>query len=203
MRTPTFSKGITIVEVTVTAFLVMILGITFWSAFRENFTLSRRAHSSLVAQQELQILGRRFSAEVREARQSETGSFAIGKASTTEFIFFADADNDGLAERIRYFVSGTELRKGVVVPTGSPSAYVLGNESVRTVIRNLVATTTSAFQYYDGSYTGTSSPLVSPFDPAAVRLVHMTLVIDDDITQPPEPVVSTTHVTLRTLKDNL
>lgn len=199
----TRQSGVSLIEVVITSFIVAILALTFWSVFRENFVISRRTQSSLVAQQELQILGRRFNAEVRAAAQSETGSYAIAAASSTEFSFFTDADNDGLNERIRYFVNGSSLVRGVLKPTGSPATYVAGNETTKAVISHLVASTTPVFQYYDTNYAGTSTALVAPVSVSNIRLVKFTLVVDDDVRFPPDPVVSTTQVSIRTLKDNL
>lgn len=199
----TRQSGVSLIEVVITSFIVAILALTLWSVFRENFVISRRTQSSLVAQQELQILGRRFNAEVRAAAQSETGSYAIAAASSTEFSFFTDADNDGLNERIRYFVNGSSLVRGVLKPTGSPATYVAGNETTKAVISHLVASTTPVFQYYDTNYAGTSTALVAPVSVSNIRLVKFTLVVDDDVRFPPDPVVSTTQVSIRTLKDNL
>lgn len=199
-RTP--QRGLTIPEVLISVFIFGLLFASFWTAFKDNFTLSRRTHASLVAQQELQTLARRFGAEVRAAGPSEIGSYAIGAASSTEFTFYADADNDGLNERIRYYVDGTAFRKGTLVPTGSPAAYT-GSETMRTITSDLVATTTPAFLYYDTAYAGTSTALAEPVDIADIRLVKLTLVVDADTEFPPEPIVSTTQVTIRSIKDNL
>ncbi len=202
MRHSSQEKGLTIIEVVVATFILMILVVILFSAFKDNFALSRRTHESLVAQQDLQILGRKFAAEVRAAAPSESGGFAIGSVSTSSFMFYTDADNDGIAERVRYFLDGDTFVRGVLVPSGSPLAYT-GTEMKRALVQNVIATTTPVFQYYDTTYTGTSSPLSVPFDPSAIRLVQLTLVVDADTRLPPDPVVSTTQVSIRTLKDNL
>jgi len=202
MHGRSLQKGLTIIEIIVAVFILSILVVAFWSAFKDNFALSRRTHESLVAQQDLQILGRKFAAELRAAAPSETGAFVIGAVSETSLTFYTDADNDGITERIRYFVDGDTFTRGVLVPSGSPLAYT-GTESERVLVKNVIATTTPVFQYYDTYYTGTSSPLVFPFDPSTIRLIKLTLVVDSDTALPPDPVVSTTQVSIRTLKDNL
>lgn len=195
-------RGFSIPEVLISSLFVALIGIAFWSMFSDTFMLSRRLQASLTIQQELQVLMRRFSAEVRAAAPSETGSFAIASASTTQLTFYTDSDNDGIVERIRYYIQGNQLRKGTLRPTGSPLAYT-GTESTRTLVRNVIATTTPVFSYYNSTYAGTSTALVQPVTLSAVRLIKMTLVVDDDTTQAPPPVESTTQVTVRTLKDNL
>lgn len=201
-RSASQRRGFTIPEVLISSLFVALIGIAFWSTFRSTFMLSRRLQASLTIQQELQVLMRRFSAEVRSAAPSETGSFAIASASTTQLTFYTDSDNDGIVERIRYYIQGNQLRKGTLRPTGSPLAYT-GSESTRTLVKNIISTTTPVFSYYSSTYAGTSTALVQPVTVSAVRLIKMTLVVDDDTTQAPPPVESTTQVTVRTLKDNL
>jgi hypothetical protein len=148
------------------------------------------------------MLARRFSAEVRAAAPAETGSYAIGAASSTQFMFYTDADNDGLVERIRYYVDGSAFRRGELRPTGNPAVYT-GNETIRTITNDLTATATPVFSYFDTAYAGTSTALTEPVDIADIRLVKMILVVDADTELPPDAIVSTTQVTIRSLKDNL
>lgn len=44
--------------------------------------------------------------EIREANTGEDGSYIIEKADDHEFIFYSDIDNDGMVERVRYFLGG-------------------------------------------------------------------------------------------------
>ena len=204
MRTPhiSHSRGFSIPEVLITSLLVVLVATGFWSMFKNTFSVSRRLQASLSIQQELQIFSRRFSAEIRSAAPSETGSYAIATASTTELTFYTDADNDGTIERIHYFVQSGQFKKGTLRPTGSPLAYT-GTESVRTLVRNVVATTTSTFLYYDTNYSGTTTPLTQPVTASTIRLIKLTLVVDDITIQTQPAFVSTTQVSVRTLKDNL
>ena len=42
--------------------------------------------------------------EIRQARYGDNGAYPIEKAADKEFIFYADIDGDGAAERVRYFL---------------------------------------------------------------------------------------------------
>lgn len=42
--------------------------------------------------------------EIREAKESDDGSYPIEKTGDKEFIFFSDIDKDGQTERVRYFL---------------------------------------------------------------------------------------------------
>lgn len=43
--------------------------------------------------------------EVREARYGDNGAYPIEKGAGKEFIFYGDVDNDGRAERVRYYLA--------------------------------------------------------------------------------------------------
>ncbi len=204
-RPPALQRGLTLPEILVSAFIVLLIGGALYGMFGDNFKLARRAYRSLSAQQDVQILSRRFLVETRSAVPSEVGAYAIQTASSGEFTFYTDADDDGMIERVRYFVSGTELRKGITNPIGNPLTYTGATEQVRTVVRDVAATTTPVFTYYGATYSGgaSSTPLTVPVDVSQVRLIQLTITVDADATQPPEPAVFSTQVTFRTLKDNL
>ena len=59
------------------------------------------------------------------------------------------------------------------------------------------------FQYYDDSYTGTSSPLAQPVSALSVRLVQIEFAIAADANRGLTPRIVTTQVEIRDLKDNL
>ncbi len=60
--------------------------------------------------------------EIRKARYGEDGSYPIEMGAGKEFIFYSDIDNDGDAERVRYFLAtvnaGAETKNCVTTATG-------------------------------------------------------------------------------------
>ena len=144
-----------------------------------------------------------IASEIRSASPSSLGAYPIEEANNTEFIFFTDTDNNGTKERIRYFLSGTTLERGVIVASGSPLQYLSANEVVTEIVHNVNNGATPIFSYYDSSYNGSSAALTQPLSIFAVRLVKITLVIDADPNRPPAPVTASTQVSIRNLKDNL
>ena len=96
------------------------------------------------------------------------------------------------------------LRLVCVEPTGSPSAYNPSNEVITVLAYNIKnATSTSLFEYYDDTYTGTSSPLTQPVTTTQISLVKISLLMDIDPNRAPVPRLYTSQVSLRNLKDNL
>ena len=61
--------------------------------------------------------------EIRTASTANTGAYTIGLATDSALTFYSDTDNDGLKEKVRYFITGTTLQKGLTKPTGSPLSY--------------------------------------------------------------------------------
>lgn len=195
--------GVTVMEMIIVVAIVSILGtvaivfgkdiLYFGDLFEGSLNEGDRAHRVLqpVAQ------------EVRSAAPSSTGTYPIEEAESDSFIFFSDINDDGLEERVRYFLDGTNFRKGVTIPSGSPLVYDTGNETVTTAVQDVHNGVNAVFSYYDSSYDGSSAALVEPFALSEIRLVKVELVIDADPALPPNALTVTTQVTIRNLKDNL
>lgn len=87
---------------------------------------------------------------IREANYSSEGAYPIIAMGTSTLSFYADIDSDLLIERIRYFIQGTELKQGIIDPTGDPPSYTQP-EMISTVayhIRN-ASQGVNAFRFYD------------------------------------------------------
>ncbi|MDP2788640.1 MAG: prepilin-type N-terminal cleavage/methylation domain-containing protein [bacterium] len=142
-----------------------------------------------------------MTSEIRTTSTANTGVYAIALATASAFTFYSDIDDDGLKEKIRYFLSGSSLQKGIIKPTGSPLAYNAGNEIISTTILNI--TNTAIFDYYNKNYNGTTASLSFPINPSDVRLVKITITTDKDPNRAPAPIIFSTQISIRNLKDNL
>ncbi len=142
-----------------------------------------------------------MTAEIRTASSANTGAYTISEANSTSFIFYSDIDDNELKERVRYFLNGNLLQRGITVPTGSPLIYNLATEKINTLLTDV--TSSLIFDYYNSSYDGTTAPLPSPIDIAAIRLIKITVVVDKDLNNPPAAVTFSTQISIRNLKDNL
>lgn len=199
-------QGFTLVEfvMAVAIMISIVFGVT--NLARDVLVINTSATQNLVAQSDARKALKSIIAELRTAAPSSTGAYTIESASSTSVIFFADLDNDNRTERIRYYLDypTRTLRRGVVVPTGNPPSYVLGQETYTTLSSDIViSTTTPVFEYFNTNYAGTSSPLTYPIDVSVIRLVRVRLIIDKDPNRAPLEQITTSEVTLRNLKDNL
>jgi hypothetical protein len=160
--------------------------------------------NSLNAQADVRKAFVTMIAAIRTSSQSSSGAYAIDTASSTYFAFYSDLNGDGLKEKVRYYLSGKILKQGVIKPTGNPSVYNPANETITTLVNDVVNTAGQPiFYYYDDFYNGTSSAMSMPITIANVRLIKIDLLIDHDPIRPPAAQEFTTQVSIRNLKDNL
>ena len=198
------TRGMTLVEllIALAVFAVVIIAV---GAFESNvFQYQGSISGSFQTAQSSQVILKTILTELRKAAPSANGSYPIIRAGSTTLAFFSDPDNDGVTEQITYTLMGTTLYRATIQPSGTPPSYILANESTTTLmtaVRNGVVT--PVFQYYDGNYTGTSSPLTQPVTATIIRLVKANLVIDLDPGRSPAPITYTVQVNLRNLKSNL
>jgi len=86
--------------------------------------------------------------ELKSMEPSNIGNYPIEEVSSTNIIFYSDIDNDGLVERIRYFLDKDKLNKGVVSPSGNPLTYNLSQEKIKTVLDG-ISFPYQIFTFYD------------------------------------------------------
>jgi prepilin-type N-terminal cleavage/methylation domain-containing protein len=197
-------SGFTIIEMMLVLSLVVLLLDISWTTYGNITNTNNFLAGDLRMQGGVRRAFSTMTAEIRSASLSSLGAYAIDNASSTAFVFYTDVDNDGLKEKIRYFFKNNTFKKGVLKPSGSPLVYNSANEIVSTFIQGVVnSPTTPIFSYYDENYSGTTAPLAYPLDLTAIRLVKITLLIDNDPLHPPGPRSFATQISIRVLKDNL
>lgn len=198
------TAGFTLVE-TLVALAILTIIFLVVSRFQLNILgFNKTSYDSLQSSQDARSILRVIVAELRSAQPSNNGAYPLVNAATSSITFYSDSDNDGLKEQIRYYLATTTLKKGVIVPTGSPLAYNPAQEKTSFLAYNIKnGTSTALFQYFDNTYTGTTSPLAQPVNVSNVRLVKINLTIDADPNKSPIPREYSSQVMLRNLKDNL
>lgn len=197
------NKGITLLETLIAMGIFSLIMIAIGAFAKDLFFYNDVFTGGLTSYDEARKVLQPIASEIRSASSSSLGSYPIEKAANTEFIFFSDIDNNGLKERIRYFIVGNILKRGVTIPTGSPLQYLSANETISDIVHGVSNGLTPIFSYYNSSYNGNTAALTQPVSIIDVRLVKITIVIDADPNRPPAPVTVTTQVNIRNLKDNL
>jgi prepilin-type N-terminal cleavage/methylation domain-containing protein len=197
------NNGVTLLEVLITmAIFTLVMGAIATFA-RDLFYYNSIFTGGLTSYDDARKVLQPIASEIRAASSSSLGSYSIEKATNTEFIFFTDIDNNGSKERVRYYLSGNIIKRGVIIPTGSPLQYLPANETNTDIVHGVSNGVTPIFSYYNSSYNGTTAPLSQPVSILDIRLVKIVIIIDSDPNRPPGPVTVTTQVSIRNLKDNL
>lgn len=198
-----YTRGVTLVELVISSAILGLVAVTFSTFARDVFSLNFSAQNNLSAQLDARHVIKQMVSELREASPSSLGGYPITLASTSALTFYTDINNDGNKERIRYYLSGTTLRRGQLTPTGNPLVYVEANEKTTSLVSNIANGTTTMFTYYPSTFAGTTSPLTQPVTISNIRMITIKLIIEKDANKSPTPLTVTTSVTLRNLKDNL
>lgn len=144
--------------------------------------------------------------EIREANFSDNGDYPILDAQSQSFTFYSDMDSDKQIEKIRYYLSGTNLIKGVTEPTlTQPAQYLSANETLSTISQYVRNGSDPVFYYYNGDYPAdtTNNPLPAPANVNEIKLVRLFLKVNIDPLKTPGDFDLEVFVQLRNLKNNL
>lgn len=182
-------------------FSILALVILGWQ--KDIFSINALFTKRLTSQEDLRKVTKNFIAETRTAQLSEAGSYPLETANKDTFTFYSDIDYDGIKEKVRYFLNNHQLKKGVIEPSGQPPVYNPDNETVVISVKNIINNNDEVFLYYDKDYDGDDNPLSQPVNILSVRLVQITLTVDEDPNRPPDPITETSQTSIRNLKDNL
>jgi hypothetical protein len=122
---------------------------------------------------EIQLFLSEIKKELKSMELSNIGNYPIEEVSSTTIIFYSDLDNDGLVERIRYFLDQDKLKKGVVSPSGNPLRYDITQEKTKTVVRDIYLPN-RIFTFYNENLNET-------YDIAKIRTVKVNVKAKIDL----------------------
>lgn len=199
------NKGFSLVEIVVVLGLLSVFAVLVADFQTKIFSFNRIFQGGIYSQTDADNILKSMAAELRSMSPSSAGAYPLDQASTSTLSFYNDIDDDGIKEKIRYYLSGTNLKRGVTKPSGNPLVYNPSSESSNILISNVRnSTSTPVFTYFDTNYDGTATSSLSlPIDIIKVRLIDINVVVDSDPTRPLVPIYAITQVSLRNLKDNI
>ena len=198
------NSGFTIIELIVTiGIVVMILG-AIWIFILRGYQFQELELNQIANQEQARAGIEEISSELREAAQSDNGAYPIESADSYSIIFYSDIDDDGSREKIHYWLDGQFFKKTVTEPTAFPVSYPAENESEEKIItRDVINGTTPIYEYFDRNYQGTEEPMSLPVNISNIRLIKITLIVDNNTDKEPPPFTLSSDIQLRNLKDNL
>lgn len=193
----TRSTGFTLVETVVTvALTVVVMSALTWLIRYFYITNTYMLEASKALSSARLSTGNAMT-DLREASYGADGSYPIQAAATSTIAFYADINGTTNIERVRYYLLGTTLFRGVTEPVGSPASYSGQPETTTLVVDNIRNATTSLFIYFDG----TGAQLASPIDVSAIRVVRVDVYTDVNPARAPEVYKLSASATLRNLRD--
>ena len=189
-------QGITIIEALVwiavftAAMLAIVSSLLYF--YRTNSYAIEQATATASAQRGLEQMMR----TIREGAYSSEGAFPIVSVAADDFIFYADIDSDALIERVHYYISGTDLIRGVTEASGNPPSYTGGETTtvISEYVRN-VAQGLTTFRYYDEL----GSEITNYANWTAVRFVKVTLAVNVNIATLPNQLTLNSSAAIRNL----
>lgn len=194
-------NGFTLIEVLISAAIMVILAAGFLGL---QYILSQNqvgAWRNYLAIEAANLSVATLARELRDARQSDSGSYPLEVTDDQEIIFYSDYDYDGIVERVRYTLSGSTLTKGVIEPTGVPVTYPPLNETAKTVTDIVRNGTIPVFYYYNADWPTdtTNNPLASGQRISDTRQIKIILRTNPKINEPDLDYILESDVRLRML----
>ena len=193
------NKGFTLMEVVIAMGILSGIVLTITLLGVDVFDFGILIGDNLISQQELQLTIRKMVSEIRSMTQAVNGSYPLESASENSLVFYSDIDGDGLTERVRYFLDGNILKRGVIKPTGNPLTYPIGDEKLTEEAHDIYTPAGNIFNYYSSNYSGTQNPLTFPLDIPAIRLIKISITADANPMDVSSRINFSTSVNIRNL----
>jgi type II secretory pathway pseudopilin PulG len=195
-------RGFTLIEIVLASSIAFIAIAVVTLLATELTDFGTTLGTRLEQERELELFMRVIVSELRSIGPAENGAYPIAQAQSQTLTFYGDIDNDGLFERVRYFLDGTTLKKGVIEPTTDlPAQYPPTSETVTEIVHLMVPGT--IFTYFSEGYPPEMSALSAPVNIADIRLITATGTVDADPNALPEPVTLNISATIRNLRGEI
>jgi len=147
-----------------------------------------------------------FTKEIREAIQSDSGTYLLEKCEDFEVIFYGDIDSDNDIEKIHYFLEDEKMKKGVINSSGSPAVYT-SEEEIKIISNYVKNTTTPLFYFYDSTFSGKEDdlPLTTPVPGDLlneITMIGIEMKVDVNPLRAPKILEIKSKIQLRNTKQN-
>lgn len=138
----------TVVVIAVTMIVMLALGWIIQFFYKSDAYLLEQTQAVESARRSVESIVQ----NLREASYAADGSYPIGAALPATITFYADIMGSSDIERVRYYLDGTTLYRGVTVAASNPPTYQGEPETVTLVVDNVqYDVSTPLFTYYDST----------------------------------------------------
>lgn len=197
MKTKGFTMIETIVVISIFAIVMIAVSSSIVYFYRSNRIVLEQAYAINSARKGIEFMVR----DIKEAIYSDEGAYPIISIGANSFYFYSDIDRDDSIERVRYFVDGTDLKKGLTEASGDPPKYLDTNETISIIsdsARN-IEQGISVFKYFDAQ----GAEITDYNNISDVAFVKVNLVVNINENRLPDEFTLRSSATLRNLKTNL
>ena len=145
--------------------------------------------------------------QLRGVQQADNGDFPIKSADGFDLVFYCDIDDDGVVEKVHYYLdqANDQLKQGVSNPLATNPVTYPANDSVVSVVTNYVVNESDnpIFYYYNSNYPGdtVNNPLATPASVGTIQMIRVKLLINIDPVHAPNNINIESFVDLRNLND--
>ncbi len=191
------NRGMTLIEasvwvaITLSAMLAITTSVQYF--YRTNSYTVEQAAAITSAQRGIEGMIK----TIREASYASDGAYPIIALATSSISFYADIDDDPFIERLRFFVQGGALYRGLVDPSGDPPVYT-NPETISQIseyVRN-DAQNVDMFRYYDLN----GALMTNLADITELRFVETTVIVNINPNRMPNQFTLRSTAALRNLR---
>ncbi len=198
-------QGFTLIELLVAIGIFAILSTGVIMLIGSVLTGANKQGNAIANADQSRKLSNQMMQELRNAVTASNGAYPIATANAQELTFYCNVDGGTDIERVRYYLSGGQLRRGIVKQSGTPAVYT-GTETYTVVQRDVANGATPLFYYYDENFDDSAdTALTQPVNIATITYIKLNLLVYKKTSVPNQTPTYTVTAgsALRGLKTNL
>lgn len=159
-------KAFTLLETIIVIFIISFIIIAVFLIILNFSNYYTFIVSEIIKQANIDITLKEIENELKSMVYSKKGSYPLETIKTNEMIFYKDFENDGVPEKIRYFVEENSFRKQVFLFNLISQDYNSQPSVDRILVKDL--STSTVFRYFDKNSQET-------LDIANIRIIKVSL----------------------------
>src|SRR3989344_7148797 len=198
-------RGLTLIEMVIAIAVALIVMEGFTYMLLKTWDTNKFILEEGLASAAASRATNRIVIQLRGVQQSDNGSYPVVSADDFDFTLYTDIDDDGVVERVHYFLDqvNDQLKVGVTDPnTAVPVAYPAGDTTVTGMTNYVVNEATDpVFFYYNGDYPSDTinNPLTTPASVGNIQLIKIHLFVNINPVHAPDNINIESFVDLRNL----
>ncbi len=199
--------GMTLVEMIVAIAIVLIAMEGFTFLFLRTWDTNKFIIEEGLASMVASRATNKIIIQLRGVQQADNGDYPLESGNDFDLIFYCDIDDDGVVEKVHYFLDlvNDQLKIGVSDPLATnPVTYPAGDDTVSVVANYVVNEATDPiFYYYNADYPSDAinNPLTTPAVIGSVQMVRVKLYVNINPVHAPDNINIESFVDLRNLHD--